>query len=108
MAQCKEQVWDQWHYHDCRRNAVEDGYCRQHHPRSVQARQEASNKRQKEKEAQSPAARLERAQERITELEKMLSLLYYDVQAYGFPDGSLIGQEIANSLERVKPYLGEI
>lgn len=37
---CKEQVvWDSWgHTARCRRNAVRDGFCAQHHPDTVKAR----------------------------------------------------------------------
>jgi hypothetical protein len=62
---CKEQVWDSggWSKHQCSRYAVEDGYCKQHHPNAV-----AERKRKREEKAErdwqnSTIMRLERARE---------------------------------------------
>jgi len=40
--QCKEQMFKDWHFHQCSRKAVKDGYCKQHHPDSVKARADAA------------------------------------------------------------------
>jgi hypothetical protein len=50
---CKERVMTGWHFHQCSRNAVNDGYCKQHHPESIAARQVESDKKFREKMQQS-------------------------------------------------------
>ena len=66
---CKKEMRNNWGHSPCSRNAVQDGWCRQHHPDSVEKRKKASTERFNAKEANSIPARFERAQERITELE---------------------------------------
>lgn len=43
---CKQEVPDRWtrwpSFHRCERYAVKDGYCRQHHPDTVKAREQKS------------------------------------------------------------------
>ncbi len=45
---CKKRVYQGWHDYPCSRKAIKDGYCKQHHPDSVKARQEKSDKRYRE------------------------------------------------------------
>jgi hypothetical protein len=66
---CKKKIWQGWRYTQCSRNAWKDGFCKQHHPESVQAREEKSQAAWKAKQNNSPWAHLARAQERIKELE---------------------------------------
>ena len=66
---CKKQVRHAWGQHNCSRNAVQDGWCRTHHPDAVEKRKKASTERFKAQVANSIPMQLERAQERITELE---------------------------------------
>lgn len=40
--QCKEMVFRDYHSYRCSRKAVQDGYCRQHHPDVVKARADAA------------------------------------------------------------------
>ena len=69
---CKEMVWDAggWRKHRCSRNAVVDGYCRQHHPDAVEKRKKEREAREKARWEASPSMRLMRAQKRIAELEE--------------------------------------
>lgn len=67
---CKKIVWSTWHGHQCRRKIWKDGYCKQHHPDTVKERDEARRKRWEEKQEISPWRLLQKASERIKELEK--------------------------------------
>ena len=53
VAQCKASVRIKGfrfpRYGECTRNAVKDGYCKQHHPDTVKARLERTEKNQKAK-----------------------------------------------------------
>ena len=61
-----------WNHYPCSRKAWKDGFCKQHHPDSVKAREVASEKRYLEKLKKSPWHRLEQANNRIAELEALL------------------------------------
>jgi len=39
---CTKTISNGWHRHPCSRNAVINGYCKQHHPESVKKRQQKS------------------------------------------------------------------
>ena len=54
----------------CSRNAVKDGYCKQHHPDAVKARRDAQRKRWDEKQKNSPIFKLKEATETIKRLRK--------------------------------------
>ena len=45
-TRCREKVLDRWNawptYHQCERKAAKDGFCTQHHPDTVAARQATS------------------------------------------------------------------
>jgi hypothetical protein len=71
---CKQSVPAQagWGFNQCSRKAVKDGFCKQHHPDAVKAREEASEKKWEEKHAKSPWNLLKIANERIRELEQKL------------------------------------
>ena len=64
---CKEKVWNGYSSIRCSRNAVRDGFCKQHHPDAVKQRQQQQSERWERKMSNSPIARL---QKRIDELEK--------------------------------------
>lgn len=72
---CREKVWDgnRSKHFQCSRKAVKDGYCKQHHPDSVKARQEQSEKEYEEKRKNSTWYLLKVANERIEELESELA-----------------------------------
>ena len=59
----------------CNRNAVKDGYCKQHHPDSVAKRNEESQKRWQEQYENSPHMQLKRALEKIKVLEAEIERL---------------------------------
>lgn len=62
-------------FHQCRRNAVKDGYCKQHHPDTVAKRDEERQLQWEEQQNNSPIRRLARAMEQIKELEAELAPL---------------------------------
>ena len=68
---CKELVKDSdgFPYFPCSRNAFKDGYCKQHHPESVKARQKKSEERFKANEKKTDWYKLGQAQLRIEALE---------------------------------------
>ncbi len=50
VKKCKEQVrgegqWGSFHRHQCRNNAIRDGYCGIHHPDAVKCRREKTDAR---------------------------------------------------------------
>lgn len=55
--QCKASVNHDWHYAQCSRNPWKDGWCKQHHPDSIETRYEKSLERYKEQQENSPFAR---------------------------------------------------
>ena len=65
---CKKKVWNGWHSSHCSRNAVLDGYCRQHHPEAVKAREEASARMYEERWKNSPEARLAKCMAALNEI----------------------------------------
>lgn len=65
---CVEQVFDGWHHHQCSRNAVKDGYCRQHHPDAVAERERKRKERQEAERAKSPYRLIERMGAKLREL----------------------------------------
>ena len=66
---CRADVHRGYHSSPCLRNAWKDGYCKQHHPDTVAARDAAAKKRFDAKWANHPIARLGKAQARISTLE---------------------------------------
>ena len=66
---CKQKVADGWHHYECSRNVWKDGYCKQHHPDTVAARQAKIEARYEEKWKQSAPYKLSQANKRITKLE---------------------------------------
>jgi len=75
MEKCREQVREKgmWpRFHRCKRNAVKDGKCLQHHPDTIDAKAE---KRLKEWRAKIHGSRIVTAQERIEELRKQIESL---------------------------------
>ena len=59
MNKCKQNVWGGWHFHPCPRKAWRDGWCKQHHPDTKKARDEAGKQKYEEKRKLSPWYRLE-------------------------------------------------
>ena len=59
----------------CSRWAWKDGYCKQHHPETVKAREEARAAKFNEQQKKSPWVLLEKASKRIAELEVRLAML---------------------------------
>ena len=70
---CCETFMDNYSSRQCQRKPKIDGYCKQHHPEGVRARQQESDRRYLAKRATSPWGRLEKAKARISELERELA-----------------------------------
>lgn len=71
---CQKRVYDHTGFHSvrCSRKAVKDGFCKQHHPDTVKARQERSDKAWREKFNNSPEMKLKRALEENEKLRAEL------------------------------------
>jgi hypothetical protein len=71
---CRARVSNQafWGMSECARYAVTDGYCKQHHPDSVKARNDAARARYEEKWAKDP---LVLANNEITKLRQSIAEL---------------------------------
>jgi len=72
---CKQEVasagiWFRWHR--CKKYAVKDGYCKQHHPDTVTERQEKRDKKFDEQQKQSTWYQLREAKKKITQLERKI------------------------------------
>lgn len=65
---CREQIMDGYTLRSCTRNAARDGYCNQHHPDTIKARQKESEKRFQAKREKDP---LYVARRRAQELEQV-------------------------------------
>ena len=100
---CKKQVWHGFVPKHCSHSAVLDGWCRVHHPDAVEKRKKASTERWKKKMANSTAARLGRAQERITELEGERAKLWQWVEKNCFLAST--GRTVIR-VDHLKEYLG--
>ena len=72
---CKVKVYRGWDSYRCRRYAVRDGFCAQHHPDAVQKRQAEAEERWEIQRRNSASYRLEEARKRIAELENELKTL---------------------------------
>lgn len=79
---CKKEIMINYHVHPCSRNAWKDGYCKQHHPDTIKARSELSQKRWQEKEKQSPWYKLQEANKRIKELENKIKELESKISSF--------------------------
>lgn len=66
------ELWGSFHGHQCMRKIWKDGFCKTHHPDSVEKRSKESDARWKHKMENSP---LTVAYKRIKELEDEISAL---------------------------------
>ena len=60
QQQCKQMVWGGYREYRCTRNAVKDGYCKQHHPDAVEARRKASMEKYRKQLENSPRVKLQK------------------------------------------------
>jgi hypothetical protein len=51
VKKCKSLVWHSFAWMNCKRNAVRDGFCRQHHPSAVKERARLAKERARQIEA---------------------------------------------------------
>ena len=104
---CKELVKDSdgFPYFPCSRNAFKDGYCKQHHPESVKARQKKSEERFKANEKKTDWYKLGQARLRIEALEAENAALKAEAviaEKYGLSQAA----EICRDAARVHPIEG--
>ena len=76
---CKNKVypsgmWGSFQGHQCHRNIWKNGYCKTHHPDTVKVRDETRKEIWKQKQENNPILLLQKANERIKELESELEL----------------------------------
>ncbi len=76
MKKCKEQVMRGWHLGQCSRNPVRDGYCKQHHPDSVAAREKLQTDKFEQKQKRRHALYIH-----IKELEAKLEIAQTKIDA---------------------------
>jgi hypothetical protein len=72
--QCKELVYRRhcWRRTPCRRAAWKDGYCLQHHPDTVAARDAEKDRRYREQQANSQVRRIAKLREQLEECDAEL------------------------------------
>lgn len=74
---CKQSVrgqgqWGSFHPHQCKRKVWKDGYCKTHHPDTMEERQRKSRLLYEEKRKHEPWYLLKEAQEEIKQLKEEL------------------------------------
>jgi len=97
MARCKEMIYSGFSAHQCSRNATVDGYCKQHHPDAVQARQEASRARADVKYQNSPMRRLMNSNADLKEL--LAEALVYVQAGASFTDSTSLTRRIKEAIK---------
>lgn len=78
VERCKEDVMPTTGFprpHRCHFKAWKDGYCKIHHPDSVKVREEKQRARYEAERAKSPYVLLQKANERISQLETQVAEL---------------------------------
>jgi len=71
-TKCKEQVREagMWpRYHQCKRNAIKDGYCNQHHPDTIREKAEKKQAEYIQKRDNSPVRKLWRACDQLEQAD---------------------------------------
>ena len=66
---CKERVFGEYHFRQCSRKPWKDGYCKQHHPDTIEKRKKEQDQRWEEKRKKDP---IEVAYKKIKELEAQI------------------------------------
>ena len=76
-GRCKASVFSLggFHLHQCTRKTWKDGWCKQHHPKMEQKREEESHQRAIKKAARSPRVLLEKCKEKVKRLERKVRRL---------------------------------
>jgi hypothetical protein len=88
---CKQRVISGamgFHTHRCERKIWKDGFCKQHHPNSVEARRKEMDKRYEEKQKRSPYVLLAKSIERERKWKKLVrDLLDFIPEGWDMPLG---------------------
>jgi hypothetical protein len=104
VDRCKEMVYDPqgWHGQRCSRRAAKDGFCKQHHPDAVRARQEKSAQECKERTRRSPLYRLTVMESAIVEKDAIIKELTDYINGLNRMDGYQVLTRIADRLRAGK------
>jgi hypothetical protein len=98
---CKKLVMSGYHSFQCSRKIWKDGYCKQHHPDSVKARQDAANRRYEEKRKNSAWGRLEKKTIQVIELKSELRHLADLLDAHFEQGGTVAGLATTNRARKL-------
>lgn len=89
-TRCMKEVYypGGFHTYRCRRKAVKDGWCKQHHPEAERARREKSDREWKAKWDNSPVMQLKRKEEEMRSLALRLDTARNKLQeAFEYANG---------------------
>ena len=80
--QCKETVADDtgFHFYQCSRKPVKDGYCKQHHPDSVAERRRKAEEKYEAERKKSAWYQLSEARETIEIMQSVIDRLNAEVE----------------------------
>ena len=68
MERCYKTIWANFHRHQCTRKIWKDDKCKQHHPESVQERNDKRNQKYEEDRKKTPPFRLEKLRDGLVVL----------------------------------------
>jgi len=74
-TRCSQEVMKGFHFHQCSRSAWKDGYCKQHHPDTIEERRRIVEEKWQAKAAKSPWILLGKAKKEIEELKAEIKIL---------------------------------
>ena len=74
-AKCSERVMHGYHSSQCSRNEWKDGYCKQHHPDTIEEKRRIAEEKWQAKAAKSPWILLGKAKKEIEELKAEIKIL---------------------------------
>jgi hypothetical protein len=80
-------------FHQCHRKEWKDAYCKQHHPETIKAREEKARAAWEVKKKKEPWYLLQKAKERIAELEA-------ELQRRSFAEGNVGLHQIESAEEK--------
>ncbi len=98
-VKCEKEVWWGWRSRQCQRNAVKDGYCRQHHPEAVKKREAESRERAKVRDRASTWYKLKQATAAIEEVKRMMTVFSGEPVTYMEPEDIVAAVEVLEGWE---------
>ena len=73
--QCKEQIFRNWREYRCSRKAWKDGYCKQHHPDTVEERRKKAQEKWEKHQENTPIALNRMLNEKTQQCEELAEAL---------------------------------